>query len=524
MNTVNNEVIYQIYPLTFNYAKGSKSDPYKGCYGNLKGITAMADYVASLGVDAIWITPFYPWGGNGFGYDIVDYYGVDAMFGTVDDLKELCLVYHSYNIRVIIDQVYNHCSIFHPWFEKSVAKIKPFDEFFVWADPKGFDENGNPILPNNWPSVWNAHGDSAWEWNEKRGQFYLHSFDYTMPNLNINHIAVQDALLDVAKFWFDIGVDGFRLDAANHYACDPDLRDNPVFSSGKNKGKQERKYDINTKGGEVFLNRLKELCNSYEKPKTLLAEYWYNTSRSERKRIVKLFEESACDAFFLGTLNYGIKELKPFISRDLSVVPNGVKINWANSNHDLERVASRVFGNKVTLNKNIMLMHFLLSLPGSVCIYQGQELGLSNPKDFELCKNEKCDPLNIWKNFSMPWDASRAGFALTDCPNDVTRTMALTPDEEQYKLAVSNQNFEGSMLNRTKEMIAHRKNSLLSQYGHVAFIRGIKNDEVVAFVRYNMNKTKSVLHAYNFGDTEYSFKYKDKLYTLEAEAMVCEEL
>jgi alpha-glucosidase len=521
---INNEVIYQIYPLTFNYAPGSKSDPYKGCYGNLKGVTQMAPYVSSLGVDAIWITPFYPWGGNGFGYDIVDYYGIDSMFGTVEDLKELCDVYHSYNIRVIIDQVYNHCSIHHPWFEKSVAGIKPFDEFFVWAPAKCFDANNKPVEPNNWPSVWNSNGPSAWQWNEERKMFSLHSFDHTMPDLNINNIHVQNMLLDVAKYWFDLGVDGFSLDAANQYGCDPLLKDNPIFTSGKNKGKQERKYDINSKGGEIFINRLKDLCNSYEKPKTLLAEYWYNISRSARKDMIKLFEDSNCDAFFLGTLNYTLKELKPFISRDLSVVPNGVKINWANSNHDLERVASRVFGDKVTLNKNIMLMHFLLSLPGSICIYQGQELGLSNPKDFEHCKNAKFDPLNIWKNFNMPWDASRAGFALTDSMDDVTRTMALMPDEEQYKLAVSNQNFEGSMLNKTREMIFKRKNSFLSQYGHVAFIKGIKNDGVIAFVRSDINKTHKVLHAYNFSDTEYSFIYRNKSYTLAPETMIAEVL
>ena len=524
MKTINNEVIYQIYPLTFNYAPGSKTDPYKGSYGNLKGITAMVDYVASLNIDAIWITPFYPWGATGFGYDITDYYGIDPMYGNLDDFKELCDVYHSKGIRVIIDQVYNHCAESHPWFQKSIDGVLPYKDYFIWVDAKGFDEDGNPILPNNWEAIWNSHGKSVWEWNEKRKQFYMHSFDYSMPNLNLNNSVVQDEILKIAKHWFDLGADGFRLDAATHYAPDPLFRDNPVYKSRKNKGKQNRLYDVNTKGGEDFLNRLKELCCSYETPKTLLAEYWYNKSKRNVKRIRKLFDDSACDAFFTGALNGDIHDFKRCVKDDLNVIPYAKKINWAFSNHDLERVASRMFKDNQTLNKKKMVMHLLLSLPGSVCIYQGEELGLSNPKDFEKCKHPECDPRDIWRNFGMPWDAGRAGFAMSDAMDDVVRNMALQPDDEQFKLAVSNQDFLGSMLNETRRMIKMRKSSLFNDFGNICFIDDIENDDVIAFVRTSSNLKKSVLLVYNFSQSLVNFSYLGENYVLSAESMMQKEL
>ncbi|MBR5154267.1 MAG: hypothetical protein IKW58_00910 [Alphaproteobacteria bacterium] len=526
MKTKNNEVIYQIYPLTFNYAKGSASDPYKGCYGNLKGVSALVNYVSSLGVDAIWITPFYPFGGTGFGYDITDYCAVNPMFGTIDDFVDLCKVYHSKGIRVIIDQVYNHCSCKHPWFEKSVKRIKPYDEYFIWADALGFDDNGKPIAPNNWEPIWNSNGNSVWQWNNKRKQFYMHSFDYSMPNLNINNKDVQDELLKISKFWFDLGVDGFRLDAAVHYAPDPMLRDNPVFKIKTKKGLQDRLYDCQTIGGQNFLNRLKELCNSYENPKTLLAEFGYKaTSKMAKKRVEDFFADCGVDAYFTGALNGGdVDDMRKHVAKDLSLMKNGVKLNWATSSHDVEREASRVFGKNPSILQKKMLLHFLLSLPGSICIFQGQELGLSNPKDFEKCKHPENDPLNIWTNFGMPWDAARAGFAMSDNVNDATRKMALMPDDEQYRLAVSNQKHETSLLNFFRTLVKQRKNSIFGEFGNVTFIKGIDNPEVIAFARTNEDKRKIFLLAYNFSSEDVSFVYRRKKYTVKAMRFIQDRL
>ncbi|ORX83273.1 glycoside hydrolase, partial [Anaeromyces robustus] len=228
---IQNAIIYQIYPLTFNYAKGSESDPYKGAYGNLKGITEKVDYIKKLGVDAIWISPFLEWNRNGFGYDIINYEKIAPMYGTKNDLEELIKTFHNKGIKVLMDQVINHCSMEHLWFKKSIKREEPYTNYFVWADSKGKDKNGKLIPPNNWPSTWDSSGNSAWYWNEERQQFYMHSFDYTMPNLNINNLKVQNELLKISKDWFDLGIDGFRLDGTCHYGHDPELRDNPLIEN-----------------------------------------------------------------------------------------------------------------------------------------------------------------------------------------------------------------------------------------------------------------------------------------------------
>ena len=511
---LNNEVIYQIYPLTFGYAPGSKTDPYpSGAYGNLKGITARVKYVKSLGVDAIWITPFYKWGGNAFGYDMVDYCSIDPMYGDLDDFKELCDVYHSYGIRVLIDQVYNHCSIYNPWFAKSENKEDDFDDFFVWADAKGYDENGKPIAPNNWTSIWDSSGNSAWMWSNTRKQFYMHSFDWSMPNLNINNRQVQNELLNVAKFWFDLGVDGFRLDAVGHYACDPLLRDNPLDE----KGHQIHSYDINTSGGAEFINRLKELCNTYEESKTLLAEYGYDKSPQGIAKTKKILAESSCDAFFTFALQGGLKKLITSLQNEMRISPNGEKLNWAFSNHDMERAPSRIFADKQTLARKKLLMQLLMVLPGSICIFQGEELGLPNPKTMGECKNPDNDPLNIWTNFDSPWDAARAGFAMSDAPDDPSRKLALHPSEEQYKYAVNNQIGSGSMLNYTRRLIDFRKGSrFLSSYGNIIPLK-VKKANVIAFVRTDMESIARCVCIFNFNSYPVEVKYKGKKYICRRE-------
>ena len=507
----NNEVIYQIYPLTFYYASGSKTDPYpNGSYGNLKGITALVDYVASLGVDAIWITPFYPWGGHGFGYDITNYCGVDPMYGDIDDFKELCEVYHSKGLKVIIDQVYNHCSIRHEWFKKSVERIKPYDEFFIWAYPR---RQGDQIVPpNNWTSIWNSLGNSAWTWHPGREQYYMHSFDWSMPTLNLNSKIVQDALLEVSKFWFDLGVDGFRLDAVTHYACDEQLRDNPVYGNGS----QKRLYDINSPNGAVFINRLKSLCNSYSEHKTLLAEYWYDKSEEGFDKARNIISSSRCDAFFTGALNWTFDFFKNNIKDDLIVSPHGEKLNWAFSNHDLERAASRLFGNDYNIKKTRLLMDMLLTLPGSVCIYQGEELGLPNPKSIENCKNPDNDPLNVWSPYINPWDAGRAGFALSDAPDDPSHKLALRPDRDLYKYAVSNQVGKTSMLEATKRFIKRRKETVFGEYGNIYFVETNRKD-VFAYVRTDISESERILCLYNFSNYGADIYYNNTKYYVAAE-------
>ncbi len=206
-------VIYQIYPRSFRDTNGDG-------IGDLAGIADGLDYIAELGVDGIWISPFFTSPMKDFGYDVADYCGIDPSFGTFADFDRIIEKAHSLGLKVIIDQVYSHTSDEHAWFQESRAdRTNPKADWYVWADPK---PDGSP--PSNWQSVF---GGSAWQWDGPRKQYYLHNFLTSQPDLNVHNPDVQNALLDVARFWLARGVDGFRLDALNFSMHDPELRDNP---------------------------------------------------------------------------------------------------------------------------------------------------------------------------------------------------------------------------------------------------------------------------------------------------------
>ena len=517
-NWVETALIYQIYPMTFHYAAGSKSDPYKGAYGNLKGITEKADYVKSLGVDAIWICPFYKWNRNGMGYDITDYEEISPMFGTKEDLAELIKTYHAKGIKVLTDMVLNHCSMENKWFKKSVKREEPYTDYFVWADAKGFTKDGKPIPPNNWESTWDSSGTSAWCWNDERKQFYFHSFDYTMPNLNINNPKVREKLLEISKTWFDMGIDGFRLDGTCHFGYDPRLLDNPVIGEkttpwlskeeiAAEKGKQMRIYDINHKLGRDFIDELKKLANSYKNPKVLLAEYVFDKGIHGNRKGGDNIRNSICDTFYTGALRGSLKDFRSGVESMLKpqnmgrkiehpVSEDGSNMNWALSNHDMERVATRWFGDKATPENAKLAMKMLLALPGSICMFQGEELGLSNP-DIKRAKNPSNDPLELSKIVDMPWDAAR-----TSIPWLVKGTnMWLKPTPEQRVLAAERQeNDPNSMLNEVRKVIQWRKkHKVLSKVGYLDFI-DTDNPEVIAFVRSDKERKNSVALCFNYTD------------------------
>jgi alpha-glucosidase len=434
------------------------------------------------------------------------------MFGTLEDFQELCTTYHQKGIRVIIDQVYNHCSEKHPWFQKSIKREGKYTDYFIWRNPIGFDAENKPIPPTNWPSLWSSDGPSAWSWNEERKQFYMHSFDRAMPNLNINNEDVQIELLFIAKHWFDLGADGFRLDAAVHYGCDPLFRNNPII-----RGEQARLYDLRSEAGMELINALKRLGNTYPTRKTILAEYGYDKTISGKLKVKNFAKDGGCDAFFTGALNKKLEDFAASVTEDLEIFPFGEKLNWAFSNHDMERAASRLFERNYTKKKLAMLISLLTTLPGSICIFQGEELGLPNPQDFQTCKARENDPLGVWSLFNAPWDAGRGGFAFTDQKNDATRKMALQPDEEQYTLAVSNQtDDEESLLNTVKRCIAERKNGIFDKPGELLFIPH-ENKDVIAYIRTVKNSAEKMLCIYNFSDETVSVKYNALTYILPPE-------
>ncbi len=254
-------VIYQIYPRSFQDSNGDG-------VGDLPGITRRLPYLADLGVDAVWLSPFFTSPMKDFGYDVSNYCDVDPIFGTLRDFEALTAEAHARGIKVIIDQVISHTSDLHPWFVKSRRnKTNAKADWYVWADaaPDG-------TAPNNWLSIF---GGPAWEWDSRRCQYYMHNFLTSQPDLNFHNEEVQAAVLDVLKFWLELGVDGFRLDTVNYYFHDKLLRSNPPAPNGPTGndapavnpyGRQDHIHDKNQPENLEFLRKLRAVLTSIPAP------------------------------------------------------------------------------------------------------------------------------------------------------------------------------------------------------------------------------------------------------------------
>jgi alpha-glucosidase len=257
-------VIYQVYPRSYQDTSGDG-------IGDIRGIIERLDHIASLGVDAIWLSPFFKSPMADFGYDVSDYCDVDPMFGTLSDFDELIELAHAKGLRIIIDQVISHSSDQHPWFKQSrSSRDNAKADWYIWADPKH-----DGTAPNNWLSIF---GGPAWEWDTVRRQYYMHNFLASQPDLNFHNPDLQNAILDTVRFWLDRGVDGFRLDTVNFYVHDKQLRDNPPLSKNAEDGNfmgvdapdtnpygfQDHLYDKSQPENIVFLQRLRALLDEYE--------------------------------------------------------------------------------------------------------------------------------------------------------------------------------------------------------------------------------------------------------------------
>ncbi|MGV3651977.1 MAG: alpha-amylase family glycosyl hydrolase, partial [Devosia sp.] len=277
-------VIYQVYPRSFQDSNGDG-------IGDLPGILRRLDYLASLGIDAIWLSPIFPSPQADMGYDVSNYTDIDPLFGSLEDFDSLIKGAHERGLKVIIDQVLSHTSDHHPWFRESrVSRTNARADWYVWADPK---PDGSP--PNNWPSVF---GGRAWEWNATRRQYYLHNFLTSQPDLNFHNPAVQDAVLDVMRFWLERGVDGFRFDTVNYYFHDAQLRSNPPVKRPEHLpyavnpyDMQEHKFSKSQPENIAYLKRVRQLMDEFpgtttvgevgdsHKAVQLMAEYTSGTDK-----------------------------------------------------------------------------------------------------------------------------------------------------------------------------------------------------------------------------------------------------
>lgn len=446
-------VIYQIYPRSFQDSNGDG-------IGDLQGIIERLPHVASLNVDAIWISPFFTSPMLDYGYDVSDYCDVDPMFGTIGDFDRLVERAHELGIRVIIDLVLSHTSDQHKWFvESRVSRDNAKADWYVWADAK---PDGTP--PNNWLSIF---GGSAWEWDTSRMQYYLHNFLREQPDLNFHEPQVQEALLAVARFWLERGVDGFRLDTVNFYVHDKELRDNPALSEADKKSDiapsvnpytwQEHKYSKSQPENIEFLKKLRAVMDEFkditsvgevgddQQGLQIQAEYTQGTDRLHM-----------CYGFDFLSAPYPSGSRVAEVLNRFNDLAKDSWACWAYSNHDVVRHTTRWALSEEAQKAYLAL---LLSLRGSVCLYQGEELGLP---EADVAFEDLQDPYGIqfWPKFKgrdgcrtpMVWssNAEHGGFSSG-------KPWLPVPEAHAAKSVDAQSADQDSMLNFYRRMIAYRQ-------------------------------------------------------------------
>ena len=471
--------IYQIYPRSFADSNGDG-------IGDLAGITAHLDHVATLGMDAIWISPFFTSPMKDFGYDVSDYCGVDPIFGTLADFDALVARAHGLGLKVIVDQVYAHTSDQHAWFAESRAdRTNLRADWYVWVDSK---PDGSP--PNNWQSVF---GGPAWTWDARRGQYYMHTFLKEQPQLNVHLPAVQEALLDTARFWLDRGVDGFRLDALNHAMADPLLRDNPPApQDGK---PRTRPFDFQIKlhsqsqpGVVGFIEKIRGVCDDYGAVFTV-AEVGGSNADAEMKAFTagdtRLSSAYGFDFLYAPALT-------PALVAEAMAVWTGEAgadgtaqgwPSWAFENHDAPRAVSRWTTPDQIAAFAAMKILLLVALRGNVILYQGEELGLEQDViPFEQLQDPEAIanwPLTLSRDgvrTPMPWRAGDAHGGFT------TGTPWLPLGAANLARAVDQQAGDpASLLSLTRDALALRRSHPALRLGDFELLHA--DDAVLVFGR-----------------------------------------
>ncbi len=360
-------VVYQVYPRSFADSDGDG-------VGDLAGIARRLEHLAWLGVDAVWLSPFYRSPMRDFGYDVSDHTDVDPLFGALADFDALVALAHELGLAVIVDYVPNHTSSDHPWFEASrSSRDDPHRDWYVWRDPA---PDGGP--PNNWVSIW---GGPAWAWDERTRQYWLHIFLAEMPDLNWRNPDVREAMFDVARFWLERGVDGFRIDVALFVAKDPELRDNPPALQGERSfhkqfggwDDQLHAHDQAHPDAHAIWREFRALLDSAQPPERVsIAEIhvfdpvewaeWFGAALDEFHLPFN---------FSLLRVPWDAAAIDETVRGFERALPEGAWPNWVLGNHDEPRVASRL-GERYAR----VAMLLLLTLRGTPTLYYGDELGM----------------------------------------------------------------------------------------------------------------------------------------------------
>jgi alpha-glucosidase len=489
-------IIYQIYPRSFADSNGDG-------LGDLPGITARLDYLADLGIDAIWISPFYPTPDADFGYDVSDHTAVDPRFGTLEDFDRLVAESHRRGIRLVLDLVLNHTSDRHPWFHESRAsRDNPKRDWYIWQPPSC----SHPIfgekrgrwrgVPNNWQA---AFGGPAWEYDETTGQYYLHMFLAEQPDVNWRNLEVRNAQLDVVRFWLERGADGFRLDVFNAYFKDAHFRNNPTKFGLRGFDRQRHLYDCDQPEMIPLLNELRTILDAYPE-RYAVGETFFATpekvlhySGPDRLHAAFSFDFNPTDLFYPWHPAWLIKQ----IERREALFTGEHWPTTVLSNHDIPRTATRCArGEEDALAK--IAMALLLTLRGTPFMYYGEEIGM---RDVSLRRGEIMDPpgKRYWPIFKGR-DGCRSPMQWDDMPfagfSSAKPWLPVHPNYHQRNVAAQNEDPD-SLLNFTRKLIALHKKVPALRRGEFVLLMTKPRDALVYLRR---TTSQSVLVALKFHD------------------------
>ena len=484
-------IIYQIYPRSYQDSNGDG-------IGDLPGIIQRLDYLKSLNVEAIWLSPIYPSPMHDFGYDVSDYRGIHPMFGAMTDFDRLLAEVHKREMKLLLDLVPNHTSDEHPWFiESRSSRDNPKRDWYIWRDPA---PDGGP--PNNWLSVF---GGSAWTFDERTGQYYMHQFVKQQPELNYRHPEVLPAMLDVMRFWLDKGLDGFRVDVIWLMMKDEHFQDeplNPDWDGLVPWNQFEHIYTQNLPEVHDLIRHMRAVLDEYDErvmvgeiylPNEALVEY-YGQNRDECHLPFN---------FQLIDLDWNAQSVRQVVDAYESTLPEGAWPNWVLGNHDRRRVATRVGADQARVANML-----LLTLRGTPTTYYGEEIGMEDvpiPPEFvqdppavnmpEIADIVGRDP----ERTPMQWnDSPNAGFA----PAGVTPWLPVADDYAERNVA-QQENDPTSILNLYRVLTDLRRSEpALSVGDYVSVDTG--NNDVFAYRRM-AEGADHFLVVLNFGNDSHTF-------------------
>jgi len=501
--------IYQIYPRSFADSNGDG-------IGDLEGIISRLDYLADLGVGAIWVSPFFTSPQRDVGYDVADYRNVSPEYGTIDDAQRLIDEAHARGLRVLFDLVLNHTSDQHLWFvESRSSRTNPKADWYVWADART-DRLGRHRPPNNWRSELQV--ERAWRWCPEREQYFLASFLDFQPDLNWRNPAVRAEMFDMVRMWLGRGVDGFRLDIFGSIMQDAALRNNPPLPTvvAGLPRLQRPVHTLNTTENFELAADLREVCDEFGPgERVLLGEVFGD--EDTLARYVQVGDRPGLHVVFLFEFlhaSYSAKRYRSLIERFERRFPAPQQPTYVVENHDRARSMSRLGGDE---RKARVLATLMLTLRGIPVIFQGQEVGMTNkyiplreavdpiPRVFRRILHE---PLNRRLPERLNRDEVRVPMQWSDEPGvgftdpDVTPWLRYGDDAATHNVSVQNED-PASLLNLYRELYHLRREYPAIAHGSLELVPVDGGDEVIAYRRGDPDQPEAgnVLVVCNLGDT-----------------------